>query len=412
MRRLLVLALLLGAGCRKKEPPPDPPQAVAEPKETPFATIAEDLPIANVAGPAVVFSSDYRRMAYIATKGGRYVVVVDGQSGDGFKWVGAPVFSFDGAHVAYRADELGRSWIVLDGAKQREHKGAIDPVFLSDGSVAYVGFEESDMKRVWHLVRNGKLGPQHEGNAFGIRIARDGSRVVVGQSIVELKRRPTAGGEYLWSAEGFQMVDCNPEESVSRGYDVMDAPVLSADGRRLAYRAADATWVVGERTARKTDLREFIVLDGEERWKGWDELGTPEFSPDGRRVACPAKKGSKWFLLLDGEQKWDGYDRLFSLAFSPDGSRIAGVAAVGNEMFVVIDGKRGPAFPDVRSLTLGDQTVAYQVRTPVTGAPAIVIGETVHPQTADDLWPPVLVDGGVRFALRRGREIFVRSIRM
>ena len=409
MRRLAVLLLVIACSCGRKEAPA--PVKAPEPPEKPFATIAGDLPVANVAGPTIVFSPDYRHMAYIASKEKRYVVVVDGKSGGDFKWVGAPVFSADGAHVAHRGEEEGRSWIVLDGAKQKEHKGASDPVFLPGGGVTYVAAEEADMLRVWHLVRNGTMGPRHEGNAFSIRISPDGKRVVVGQSIVEQKTRPTAGGEYLWSADLFQMVDCNPDESVSRGYDVMDAPVLSADGRRLAYRAADATWVIRERVAEKTELKEFIVLDGEEKWKGWDGLGTPEFSPDGRHVACPAQKGSKWFLLVDGERRWEGYDRLFGLTFSPDGARIAGIAAAGNEIFVVIDGKRGPAFAAVHSLVLGDKTVAYQVRTPVYGEPAIVIGEQVQPLKAAEVWGPAFVGDEVRFAYRREREIFVRSIR-
>lgn len=416
--RRYLLGVLLLSGCDPKPAAPAPaPQAAGvvapDPDAKLVATIREDLPVANVAGPVIVFGPDGRRVAYIGSRGGSRVVVVDGEAGDEYSWVGAPVFSPDGAHLAYRAEAGKRAWVVLDGVKQAEHLRVSDPVFIAGNRLVYAAEKTNEsFERTWTVEGAISSGPRPGGFTEGIRFSGDGRRVVVRQATAEMERRPAPGGEVLWTAEKWEMRDYDPEEKVSRKYDEMSEPVLSPDGRRLAYRAADAVWARRGSVMEKTGSTDFIVVDGEATCKGWEAVSSPVFSPDGKQVACLAKKGGLWCVLLDGERIWGDFERLRDPIFSPDGSRIACRGSSGTDSFAVVDGVRGPAFVEVGSVVFeaGGDRFAYTARTR-DGGRAVVIGDKACPQQAEELWPPVFVEGECRFGLRRGRDLFVKTIR-
>ena len=71
----------------------------------------------------LVFSPDSKRVAYGAGRGGRRVVVVDGAEGKEYDGIlaGTPVFSPDGKRVAYVAGRGGKQLVVVDGAEGKEY---------------------------------------------------------------------------------------------------------------------------------------------------------------------------------------------------------------------------------------------------------------------------------------------------
>jgi len=150
--------------------------------------------------------------------------------------------------------------------------------------------------------------------------------------IVDL-RRPEAYGRKLVSKKGFTTLDV--------------APALSPDGQRVAFirdgayskdivvaSAIDgkvlATLVEGERSGDFESLRYLYTA------LGW--------SPDGRRLAFPSKKGGQDVLnVVDVEsrslvQSWSlDFDALYSPAWEPSGRRIAfsGVRGGKSDLFAV-----------------------------------------------------------------------------
>ncbi len=70
------------------------------------------------------------------------------------------------------------------------------------------------------------------------------------------------------------------------------------------------------------------------------------FSPDGRRLAYTARKGSKWMMVVDG-QEGATYDSLREAYFSMDGKRVAYVAFRDNKSILVIDGKESPPYAEI-----------------------------------------------------------------
>ncbi len=104
----------------------------------------------EAAGPAVdelealVYSSDGRSHAYVARRGERWFVVVNGKEGPPLDRVVSPAFSPDGRFLVYRARQDGRRFVVvadLGGRTVRQHPPyqQVFPVrFTADGrSVAY-----------------------------------------------------------------------------------------------------------------------------------------------------------------------------------------------------------------------------------------------------------------------------------
>ncbi|MFQ5873849.1 MAG: hypothetical protein ACE5JL_08610, partial [Dehalococcoidia bacterium] len=54
----------------------------------------------------------------------------------------------------------------------------------------------------------------------------------------------------------------------------------------------------------------------------FDQVGSPVFSPDSKRLAYKAKKGSRHFIVLDNQVQ-EGFDKVSQPVFSPDSKRLA-----------------------------------------------------------------------------------------
>ena len=93
-------------------------------------------------------------------------------------------------------------------------------------------------------------------------------------------------------------------------------------------------------------------MDGVEG-KVYDDIlpGSPFFSPDSKRVAYGAKRGSKWVAVVDGVEGRE-CDEIYddSLVFSPDSQHLAYSAKrrgkVHMKAVVVVDGVEGSEYDD------------------------------------------------------------------
>jgi Tol biopolymer transport system component len=78
------------------------------------------------------------------------------------------------------------------------------------------------------------------------------------------------------------------DETLGPGFDLVHDPVLSPDGKRVAY--------VGQTSETMT-----LMVDGtpvvSERMVSESR---PVFSADGRRIAVLARRGAEWFAIVDG----------------------------------------------------------------------------------------------------------------
>jgi len=74
---------------------------------------------------SLVVSPDSKHLAYVAVRGEKQFVVVDGEEGKEYDGIGAGtlIFSPDSKHLAYGA-ERGEKWlVVVDGKEGKEYDG-------------------------------------------------------------------------------------------------------------------------------------------------------------------------------------------------------------------------------------------------------------------------------------------------
>lgn len=119
--------------------------------------------------------------------------------------------------------------------------------------------------------------------------------------------------------------------------------VISPDGQRVAFPAR-----VGRQWIMVVQSR-----DGEQRSRLWDGLAETTWSDDGRHLAYGAQRGERWQVVLDGEasRAWERLQR-DSLRVSRDGERLLYVAIERGEAYVVVDGRVLGPYDEVSEMNI------------------------------------------------------------
>ncbi len=192
-----------------------------------------------VVGP--YFSRDGMHVAYAATKyrGGsstKMSVVVDGKNGPEFDEVGLgkfgallgknpktpPVFSSNGMRIAYLARKGAKWSVIVDGKQGPEYDGADYVSFSPDGEHLAFG---AKVGTKWSMIADGKEGPQYDDIGDPV-FSPDGKRIGYG-AIKDKKFFVVMDGQ-----EG-------------TAYDEVGYPVFSPDGKRIAHQAKKALkWIM------------------------------------------------------------------------------------------------------------------------------------------------------------------------
>lgn len=412
---LLLLAPFPSALAPQGKPAAKPAVSFEEKKlgEIPAGAPAEQRP---------VFSPSGRKVAFTYREADKRAAVVNGEKLGAYDTVDVPVWTPDGEHVAWRvgnrveptrerwwafldtkiageedwigsvapapggaeaafwanpgcrvADDgtySGGRWFFFPGARRgrewSEGHGLVRSAWSSDGSrVATVCLREGLSrvlvadKRGETVVMNEKLGPYLQVDS--LFFAPDGKLVYAAQA------HPDKAGRWyvLWG-----------DEVYGKEWWASGSPVLSADGRHIAYKAlvagrarivvdrrplpaegdAASTPVLssdGKRVAYAInrggqladDLR--VAEDSERRVKGgtwaiWlgtsvvasglDEVGDLRFSADGARLAACARDAAGWWVRC-GEDRFGPYDFAAAPCVSSDGKKLAFGARIGRELW-------------------------------------------------------------------------------
>lgn len=348
------------------------------------------LPYAALTYASPAFTPDGRRLVYVAKKGERAVVVIDGQEGPIYDKIGQPIpiFSPDGAHIAYTARDYGQpESVILDG-KAGPGFDNIPPQSLlfspAGGRLAYGG---QHINGNWSAVVDGVVGPTYDqvdrlafspdGRHFAYHAKKgersilvlDGHETVTCEAIAADSPAFSPDGRRL--AQGLQRdgcwrmftVDCESREAEPLGPDFTHGagrPLFSRDGGRVAFIG----WSGDKR----------VAVVGGEAGPPFDAITNLTFSPDGRRIAYEAgrfykddpTKSDTWFPVVDHKPRPE-YDAFLrgSGTFSEDGRHFAYSASQGDRRVVVIDDQISSGYRAICSVLPGA----------AGGFEALVVGE-------------------------------------
>jgi hypothetical protein len=119
---------------------------------------------------------------------------------------------------------------------------------------------------------------------------------------------------------------------IGKLYDWIDDPIVSPDGKQIAYRAL-------------TRKQHFIVV-GNREMKGYNDVTNPIWSSDSKEIAYAANQGMKWFLVRGEQESQKTYNFIWNIKFSPDNKIVAYAAEDGDRRrrLVVIDVKEGKGY--------------------------------------------------------------------
>lgn len=408
---------------------PGPGQAgVAAATSAPLNVVFSSTPVAPMRVPSivesVVVSDDGARVAGIAMRGSRYVVVIDGQDGPPFDQIGpssshasgqaaqgAAAFGPGGKRVAYVGVREGKKVVVIDGKEgppfrtietipspDSGNPGRLMAYFLfsDDGSrVAYVATNPAagNPPILSQVVLDGTPGPRYAGikqmifagtrHAY-VALRPDGKDVLV-----------VDGKEQAFAFDGLQSLQGNkeghiavlgnrndsysvivdgvegkahphPDEGISGGFK------LAPSGKRVAYAV---------RSNRATGPAAQLYVDGKSvrTAVGFSNM---VFSPDGTRLAGTLHDtmSSKVKVFVDEWTSLEYDAQTGPIVFSPDSKRFACVVSNGPG-FVIVDGKESPAHGAIEDLQFSADSRHY----------AYVAGVR-SPQGTHDGWT-VVVDG-------------------
>src|SRR5262245_62029260 len=296
----------------------------------------------RVGAPA--FSADSRRLAYFAERGGKTLAVIDGIESQPFDSSSsvAPIFSPDSRRVVYMAGYGKQTHVVIDGVETVEPEYVDEPEFSKTGKrMAYTLVRQDK----WYVVTDGQESKPYRGLGNNIEFSDDEKHVLYqadtpeGQVIVvdgvEMQPRPIIEeNSYGFSPDGQRVAyaasDYRDAEYVvvdnKRGktYQGVGKPAFSPDSRHVVY----AAWRGGKIN---------VVTDGVEG-EAFDEVNDYfRFSPDGKRMAFLAKREGRQFLVLDGVAR--AYDEIIGFKFSPDSKRLFVAARRGNTILMALEGE-------------------------------------------------------------------------
>jgi Tol biopolymer transport system component len=320
--------------------------------------------------------ANFQHVAYVVKRGEKELAVVDSVEGKEYDKVGEKnemYFSPDGKHLAYVAKRGDKMLVVADGKEGKEYDFIYDsfnPVFSPDSQqLAYIATIQDKVKTklgLWDLkdfvVVNGVEGKIYE-LIESIVFSPDSKKIAYsGQPTWNQSSRVIVNGiegklyNYTWreifSPDSQHFAYVADKRNPTRSCAVIDGKedveyegnsptgdiIFSADSKHNAYRVLRRP-------------QSFVIRDGIPE-KNFDVVGTfPVFSPDSKRLAYLAAKGTNWMMIVDGkifdERNVVQYTHL--PVFSPDSQHLVYMTMIDTNWLLVVDGKVEPKSANIFS---------------------------------------------------------------
>jgi WD40 repeat protein len=377
-----------------------------------------------------IFSADGWRVAFVAKKEGKAVVVLDSKMSRHYEDAGNLVFSPDGKDLAFIARKAGKQCVVVNGKEGKMYEGLGKPFFAPDGRIIY----EAGQNGKWMMVAGNREGPVFDMPDAPPLVTPDGKRLVYIEKHYDTKTNN------LRSCT-IEMRDCIK----GKDYDFLTAMRNDSSRSHLAYIAGKN----GKMAVVTVDLAASGLMEKEGPW--YDEVYSLDISQVGDHLAYPARRGEKYILVKDGVEMpspehakpshlvisqngrafnigvlkgrffatVDGkrigktYDEITWATFSPDGSQLAYVARKDKKWFVIVNGVEGSPFDIVVTPLFSPDGKRLIYRARQNGERFIVVADSQgrmvreHPHY-EAVWSPVFSPDGksIAYGVRTGDELW------
>ena len=275
-----------------------------------------------------LFSPDGKTVAYRASRGDKYFVVVGDRKGANYAYVGRPALSRDGTQVAYEAKvgppgQRKSRVIVGDRPLKGEFDYVVGPSFGPDGKVLYAGNRGgvADEKPIDGLAGSPPLGGTWSiGTGDEERDAVRDAEQLRGGLLVTPDGKTIA---YVARIAG--------QECVVVGERL--GPFFASIGRVGFTPGGKAVVYVAELAANPDKSRNFrLVIDGNLASEVFRYIESFAVSPDGNTVALKTHAKSGIQVVL-GSHRSEIFDGVYDLNFSPDGRKLAFCARKGRDLW-------------------------------------------------------------------------------
>lgn len=270
---------------------------------------------------SLAFAPDRNKIAFLAQKGTRQMIVYAGKEGTGFNEVGFPILSAAGNRMGYWA-RRGENWyVVIDGKESGPYNAVHELVFSNDGKHS-----------AYHAVKGGKHIAVRDGKesekyimVHSLTFNPSGKNLAYG---IESSIKNKEGFNHYAVING-KMLPCY--ETVVEG-----TLTWSHDGTKLAY---EAEW-----------HDEFFAIVGGKEGKRYGDViqVTMTYSPDDRHFAYGADEGVNRKINRDGKESIN-YQDIYALKYSPDSRHLAYSVKLNNKDLVVIDEQKGRSYNSLMS---------------------------------------------------------------
>jgi len=350
--------------------------------------LASDMgpPFDEVNSGSLRFSPDSRHLAYAARRDKKWYIVLDAvDAGGPYDGVGGLKFCESGALLGYVARREGKSVAVTlpmsvagaVGAEGRAHDSILEDslAFSFDGRhLAYAAGKPGAMTVYLDGAEVNLATPPPPGAAGmfeqvaggSFRFSADGSRLAYAAS------RDGAWFVVLDGVEGPHYLGVDPATLT-----------FSLNGKRLAYVAEG---LVADGRIRPARTARFAVVDGVAQ-AAYDRIpGPPVFSPNGRRCAYVAQRGSESFVVVDGMQGKPYGCLRGRPVLSIDGSRCAITAVADdpdNRFHAVEEVPRSPSDPSAGARLIFDRSSEFAGLRPeqqASNVKLLLVEERVAPE--------------------------------
>ena len=305
----------------------------------------------------IVISPDGHHIAFVSTRGSRFVVVVDGKPTPKYDEIGhihnavnkEIIFSADGQHVMYIARRSDDEMVVVDGNEMVGYQLVDQFSFSPDGKQnAFIA--QHDQQNAHQLaVVNGKDSPFYV-TVTDLQFSANNAHVAYVGTVADPSK----------PANTTVVIDGKSEKPFYHVHDFH----FSADGNHWAYVGEDFT---GNVPAGASVQKSHMMADGKEL-AAYETIYNCQISPDGH-VAYTANKSTHQGTPAEGmltdecagldAQVWDvAKGHRFAahgnspLTLSPDGQHVAWLEEHpgNNELCVSVNGKRGIGYHGIQNI--------------------------------------------------------------